>query len=106
MLAPDHLDNSRYDPETPLISHGQYAVFKLRTPRVADNMTLIWNYAIVNIGNGVPEVHTDTYPGAMSMMLKLDDGIVNVTKHIQELEAEKKKALIQAEIRERKTRLN
>lgn len=78
-----------------------YSVQELRVKQIASDMKYVWNYAVTNKRNGVIEVRTDSLPGAVSLALKLEDGLEQITKLLQEREAEKQKKLIQAENRER-----
>lgn len=97
---------NQFEPPTPLSTFGQYGVYKLRIPKIAENMTLVWNYAVVNEVYNTAEVFTDSFPGAQSIMLKLQNGVETLQEELQKRLAEKEKTRIQAEVRERKSRLN
>lgn len=60
--------------EKVLVKGDVYEIRQLRQPRVADNMQFIWNYALINTSTGITEIHTDTFPGAVLMFIKLEDG--------------------------------
>lgn len=73
----------------PVYTYQNYAVYKLAHQRVAENLTAVWNYAVVNTITQVPEVYTDSYPGALSVAVKLANGTDEMLKHIAEKLAEK-----------------
>lgn len=80
----------------PLYTFEQYQVYKLAHQRISENMMSVWNYAVVNSTTQVIEVYSDSYPGALSVAVKLAKGTEEMLKHIAELQASKQADVIQS----------
>lgn len=87
-----------------ITSGEHYDVYQVRNPRVSENMQYVWNYAVYNRGKAVVEVHTDTLPGALSMFLKLEDGMSAVGKAVAEYLTKRERERIQVSARESRAR--
>lgn len=85
----------------PLFTYEQYQVYKLTHRRIADNLTAVWNYAVWNSVTQVAEVYTDSYPGALSVAVKLASGTDEMLKHIAEKQSAKSAEVIQTPARDK-----
>lgn len=94
--------NPSFMPElnpNPVFLGELYAVYQLVNPVPADNLQVLWNYAVVSLKTGVREVYTDSYPGALSMLVRLTKGTQEMETLISEEKAAKEKELSQQTIR-------
>ena len=104
-VGDDHwlVQNGLYEDKY-LYKSGVYTVHQLRRQRISENMQFVWNYVIVNTVTNVPEVFSDSLPGAMSIAAKLDNGLEEMAKLLAERDAAKAKTQLQLDLRAKRSR--